>query len=87
MAGTDEGLRTCIEWIDLISEFRQQRGAFIETAVHVADNVEGSVIGSDIGPKRRPLYNRRIHLRRRFHDVNLPETLLPQAAQAAPQGL
>ena len=53
--------------------------------MHVADDVEWSVLVLQVGPQRRPFDGDLFHLFRRVKDEDVPKALSPQPPQRPPK--
>ena len=67
-------------WRDLVAKPGEQSMQFVEAAVNVADDVEGTMIEFAIVPERLPLDRNGLDFFRRRELVNVPEAFAFQVA-------
>ena len=69
----------------LVAEPIEQLDQLLETAVHVADQVERAVIVLSVHPERHPLDRRGLHVLRGLERVDVAEALTREPPKGAPE--
>src|SRR5215203_4441643 len=73
-------MRVAAARLRCISQLREQRGEFVEAAMHISNDVEWPALGSFVVPKRLALDRDRIHFLRRSEHIHMPEAFALQLA-------
>src|SRR5258706_1775701 len=70
--------------LNRIAEMRQQAEQFVQAAVHVADDVERSMLMPQVVPERLTLDDKTFEIFRLLKDVKVPKSFSLQATQRTP---